>query len=130
MINGGRNEASEQLIQYLKKNYNGETYLVATFRATEAAQFMLKTDKVVMAVGGFSGKDPSLTTEKLEKLVKNGEVKYFLVSGFGGGQSNNEIVEWIQTHCKEVTQAEWNQSTDTQQPFARDGAEKLYKYEG
>lgn len=113
----GRNEANDKLIQYLEKNYNGETYLVATFRATEAAQIMLKTDKAVMAMGGFSGNDPVLTTEKLEKLVKNGEVKYFLVSGFGGGQSNNEIVQWIQTHCKEVAQTEWKQSNDAQPSF-------------
>ncbi|AKS38214.1 glycosyl transferase [Anoxybacillus gonensis] len=125
-----RNEANEKLIQYLEKNYDGETYLVATFRATEAAQIMLKTDKAVMAMGGFSGNDPALTAKKLENLVKNGEVKYFLLSGFGGGQSNNDIVEWIQTHCKEIPQSEWKQSSDTQQSFGRDGAEKLYKYEG
>ncbi|MCL6585492.1 MAG: glycosyltransferase family 39 protein, partial [Anoxybacillus sp.] len=130
MGNAGRNEANEKLIQYLEKNYDGETYLVATFRATEAAQIMLKTDKAVMAMGGFSGNDPALTAKKLENLVKNGEVKYFLLSGFGGGQSNSDIVQWIQTHCKEIPQSEWKQSSDIQPSFGREGAEKLYKYEG
>lgn len=126
----GGMERNETLIQYLQNNYNGETYFVATFRATEAAQIMLKTDRAVMAMGGFLGSDPALTVEKLEKLVKNGEVKYFLISGVDGGQSNNEIVQWIETHCKEVPQTEWtNESSDTQ-PFGRDRAQKLYKYEG
>ena len=74
-----RSEENDKLIEYLEKNYDGETYLVATFRATEAAKIMLKTDKAVMAMGGFSGNDPALTVEKLETLVKNGELKYFLI---------------------------------------------------
>ncbi|MBW7652185.1 glycosyltransferase family 39 protein [Anoxybacillus sp. ST4] len=125
-----RSEENDKLIEYLEKNYDGETYLVATFRATEAAKIMLKTDKAVMAMGGFSGNDPALTVEKLETLVKNGEVKYFLISGFGGGQSNNEIIQWIQTNCKEVPQTKWKQSTDTQPSFGREGEGKLYQYEG
>ncbi|MBB5326065.1 4-amino-4-deoxy-L-arabinose transferase-like glycosyltransferase [Anoxybacillus tepidamans] len=133
MFRMGRGEANESLIQYLEKNYNGETYLVATFRATEAAQIMLKTDKAVMAMGGFLGSDPVLTPEKLEKMVKNGEVKYFLISGFGGGgESNNELVQWIQKYCQQVPKKEWQsgQSVNDQHPFGRDGAEQLYKYEG
>ena len=47
-----------------------------------------------MAMGGFSGSDPILTVEKLEKLVKNGEVKYFMI-GDGRGQDNSEITNWI-----------------------------------
>jgi hypothetical protein len=42
-------------------------------------------------MGGFSGGDPVLTAEKLEKMVKNGDVKYFLISGKGRG--NQEINE-------------------------------------
>lgn len=133
MGRGMEGEAASSLIEYLEKNYSGEKYLAATFRANTAAQIMLKTDKAVMAMGGFLGSDPVLTPEKLEQMVKKGEVKYFLISGFGGGgETNNELVQWIQQNCKEVPQEEWqnSQSSDEQQPFGMDRAEKLYKYEG
>ncbi len=131
---GGRmeREVDSGLVEYLEKNYHGEKYLAATIRATTAAEIMLKTDKAVMAMGGFLGSDPVLTTEKLEEMVKKGEVKYFLVSGFGGREGNGELIQWIQTHCKEVPQEEWQkgQTSTDQQPFGMDRAEKLYKYEG
>ncbi|WP_111645035.1 glycosyltransferase family 39 protein [Paranoxybacillus vitaminiphilus] len=133
MAGGMEREANSSLIEYLEKNYNGEKYLVATFRANTAAQIMLKTDKAVMAMGGFLGSDPVLTPEKLEQIVKKGEVRYFLISGFGGGgESNSELIQWIQKHCKEVPQEEWQkgQTSADRHPFGTDRAEKLYKYEG
>lgn len=125
-------QVDEKLITYLKKNYNGETYLLATESAMEAYPFMLHTDYAVMAMGGFSGSDPILTTAKLEKMVKSGEVKYFLVSDQGRG--NQEISAWIKKNCKEVPSSEWktssNQNQDNQQSFNRGQNTKLYVYKG
>jgi 4-amino-4-deoxy-L-arabinose transferase-like glycosyltransferase len=133
-------EVHADLLAYLEKHYNGEKYLAATIRANTAAELMLKTDKAVMAMGGFLGTDPVLTTEQLAKMVRNGEVKYFLISGFGGGggEGNSKLIQWIQTHCQEVPQAEWQTNAATAERWSEQNGMsspmelgvKLYKYEG
>jgi 4-amino-4-deoxy-L-arabinose transferase-like glycosyltransferase len=136
---GEEREVNSDLLAYLEKHYNGEKYLAATIRANTAAELMLKTDKAVMAMGGFLGTDPVLTTEQLAKMVKNGEVKYFLISGFGGGgEGNSELIQWIERHCQEVPQAEWQPNAATAErrseqdgmPLPMERGVKLYKYEG
>ncbi|MCY9692098.1 mannosyltransferase YkcB-related protein [Paenibacillus alginolyticus] len=83
---GGSSEVNTKLLDYVTKNNTGETYLFAVSRATEASSYIIKTDKAVMAMGGFSGSDPILTVDKLKEMVQNKEIKYFLISsgGFGG----------------------------------------------
>jgi 4-amino-4-deoxy-L-arabinose transferase-like glycosyltransferase len=136
---GEEREVNSGLLAYLEKHYNGEKYLAATMRANTAAELMLKTDKAVMAMGGFLGTDPVLTTEQLAKMARNGEVKYFLISGFGrGGEGNSELIQWIQTHCEEVPQEEWQTNAATMKswneqdgmPSRMERGVKLYKYEG
>lgn len=138
---GGREEreVTSDLLAYLEKHYNGEKYLAATMRANTAAELMLKTDKAVMAMGGFLGTDPVLTTEQLAKMTRNGEVKYFLISGFGrGGEGNSELIQWIETHCQEVPQAEWQTNAETVKSWDEQEDEmppvergiKLYEYKG
>ncbi|ALF11228.1 glycosyltransferase family 39 protein [Parageobacillus thermoglucosidasius] len=138
---GGREErkVTSDLLAYLEKHYNGEKYLAATMRANTAAELMLKTDKAVMAMGGFLGTDPVLTTEQLAKMARNGEVKYFLISGFGrGGEGNSELIQWIETHCQEVPQAEWQTNAETVKSWDEQEDEmppvergiKLYEYKG
>ncbi|AZT91414.1 glycosyltransferase family 39 protein [Caldicellulosiruptor changbaiensis] len=94
--------ASDELTQYLLKNNTGEKFILAVIRATEAAPIIIKTGKAVMAMGGFSGNDPILTVEKLKKMIKNGEVKFFQIGGIGrfrGGlgfnEASNDIYSWI-----------------------------------
>jgi 4-amino-4-deoxy-L-arabinose transferase-like glycosyltransferase len=136
---GEEREVNSGLLAYLEKHYNGEKFLAATMRANTAAELMLKTDKAVMAMGGFLGTDPVLTTEQLAKMARNGEVKYFLISGFGrGGEGNSELIQWIQTHCEEVPQEEWQTNAATMKswneqdgmPSRMERGVKLYKYEG
>jgi hypothetical protein len=79
-----------------------------------------------MAVGGFIGSDPILTTDRLEKMVVNGEVRYFLTMGGPGDLSGNttgngsfpggmpgmmggqsEITSWVKAHGKLIPSSEW-----------------------
>ncbi|ADQ08164.1 glycosyl transferase family 39 [Caldicellulosiruptor hydrothermalis 108] len=98
---GFSQNSSDELINWLLKNNTGEKYILAVTRATEAAPIIIKTGKAVMAMGGFSGNDPILTVEKLKKMVKNGEVKYFQIGGMGGFRggfglsSSSDIYSWI-----------------------------------
>ncbi len=97
-----KNESSSQLVKFLMSKYKGEKYLVAVADAGTAESIILETGKGVMAIGGFSGSDNILTVEKLEQMVKNGEIRYFEIGGRGMGQ-NSEIINWVTKHGKAVT---------------------------
>lgn len=102
-MQGSNNESSQadsQLVQYLLRNQNGATWLVAVASANESAAIQLTSGQPVMAVGGFNGSDTPLTLEQFKQLVKDGKVNYYAISsrgpgggGLGGG--NNEITTWV-----------------------------------
>lgn len=111
----GQNEnsgSSTKLIEFLEKNNTGEKYLVAVPSAGEAEPIILATGKPVMAVGGFSGNDKTLTVAKLQQMVKSGEIKYFMVGGRGGmGGFSDEITQWVEQNGKVVDSSEWSSSS-------------------
>ncbi|HUX87382.1 MAG TPA: glycosyltransferase family 39 protein, partial [Chloroflexota bacterium] len=82
--NGGSTDAS--LISYLEANRGSAKYLVAVPSSMSADSLILSTNQPVMALGGFSGRDPILTTSLLQALIKAGTVRFFLISEgrFGG----------------------------------------------
>ena len=139
---GNRNESSTTdpaLIHYLEADQGHAKFLVATASSTTTDGIILATNKPVMAMGGFSGRDQILTTSQLATLVTNGTVRFFLISmprqstrqqhgsisgslgsrfggfgggfgGFGNGQSN--LTTWVTQHCSTVPANQW-QSTST-----------------
>ncbi|MGN9867141.1 glycosyltransferase family 39 protein [Bacillus swezeyi] len=127
---GSGESVDEELLSYLEKNNTGETYLFAVSSATSAQSYIIKTGKAVMAMGGFSGSDPILTVEKLEKLVKNGEVKYFMI-GDDRGMDNSEITEWIKENGTKISKSKYSSSSsdDDSQPGGPGGNQTLYKVE-
>ncbi len=82
---GGRDEnasTNSVLVRYLEANQGNATYLVATPSSMTADGIILATNKPVMAMGGFSGSDPILTTNQLASLVAKGTVRFFLLGTF------------------------------------------------
>ncbi|MDM5337234.1 glycosyltransferase family 39 protein [Fictibacillus enclensis] len=130
-------QVNKKLISYLKKHYNGEKYLVATESSQSAAPIILNTDYAVMAMGGFSGSDPALTPQSLEKMVKAGEIKYFLISGGSngrmGGKGNQEVNDWIKKNCEKVPSSEWSSNNNKEKStmsFGPSQNQTLYVYKG
>lgn len=131
-------EVNIKLLTYLRKHYQGEKFILAVQRAQSAYSIMLKTNYAVMAMGGFGGSDPALTVSKLEKMVKAGEIKYFLISGGQmGGTSNSSVTNWIKNNCVKVPSSEWSntaaqEGAGSQTGFGwqngRDGQSTLYVY--
>ena len=108
--NGGKSSDSK-LIEFLTKNNTGEKFLIAVPSADEAEPIILATGKPVMAVGGFSGNDRTLTVAKLQQMVKDGEIRYFMVGGKGGMGSSNEVSQWVEKNGKAVNSEEWSSSS-------------------
>jgi len=88
------------LITYLETHQGGAKFLVATASSMDAESIIIGTGKPVMALGGFSGSDQTLTTAQLARLVANGTIHYFLIQGGGpgGGGGNAALMQWITTH--------------------------------
>jgi 4-amino-4-deoxy-L-arabinose transferase-like glycosyltransferase len=83
---GDVNSANTALIAYLEAHRDGAKYLLATFNAQSAAPIILATGQPVMAIGGFTGSDPILTTTQFAALVAKGQVRYVMLQGEGGGR--------------------------------------------
>ncbi len=78
----------------------GTRWAAATMGSLGAATLELRTGTAVMAIGGFTGSDPSPTLEQFQAYVANGEIHYFIAGGMGGGpgRGNSEISQWVQQH--------------------------------
>ncbi|MGG0775342.1 glycosyltransferase family 39 protein [Bacillus rugosus] len=112
--NGGSMFSSEVdtgLLSYLRKHQTGEEYLFATLTTVTAAPYIINENESVMAMGGFNGTDPILTVSELKNLVKEGKVKYFLLSGNNSG--NSELVSWIKKNGKEISSDEYSTSSSS-----------------
>jgi 4-amino-4-deoxy-L-arabinose transferase-like glycosyltransferase len=84
-------------------------WAAATIGSQTAASIELSTGASVMAIGGFSGGDPSPTLAQFEAYVQAGDVHYFISGGgFGGGPgggsgTGSEITSWVESHYTATT---------------------------
>jgi hypothetical protein len=78
----------------------GTRWAAATMGSQGASSMMLSTGTAVMAIGGFTGGDPSPTLEQFQAYVADGEIHYFVAGGMGGGpgRGDSEITQWVQQH--------------------------------
>ncbi|HET7035134.1 MAG TPA: glycosyltransferase family 39 protein [Thermomicrobiaceae bacterium] len=91
---GDSRSADSALVRYLEAQQGSTKFLVAVPNANSAAPLILATGKPVMALGGFSGGDPILTTDDLARLVRNGTVRFFLLQGAFGGFTRPEASDF------------------------------------
>jgi 4-amino-4-deoxy-L-arabinose transferase-like glycosyltransferase len=147
--------ADPTLIRYLEANQDNAKFLVATLNATAADGIILATNKPVMAMGGFMGRDQILTTSQLATLVTNGTVRFFLLNmpgktqqlpaqilsqippqsrnqaqsmfrSFGNGQQST-LTTWVTKHCATVPAKLWQStSTSPRTNAGRSGTNQLY----
>lgn len=127
---GGSGRADPALVRYLESHQGTAKFLVAAPNAGVAEPIILSTNKPVMAMGGFSGSDPILTTNDLQTLIKNGTVRFFLISSprvtqqivnqlpaqfrdlaAGRGNRQNALSTWVSNHCSAVPASDWRSST-------------------
>ena len=73
-----------QLVALLKDTDN--RWAAATNGSMQAAPLQLASGKAVMAIGGFTGSDPSPTLAQFQAYVRAGDVHYYVAGGRGGGR--------------------------------------------
>ncbi len=99
-----------RLVDYLSSNRRGERFLVATLNTNTAAPIILATGEPVMALGGFSGGDPILSSDELSRRVTSQEVRFFLLpqpNGPGGPappapNQQTDLARWVERNCRMV----------------------------
>src|SRR5581483_8867765 len=113
-----------ELVNYLQTNSSGETYLAAAQNANTAAPIILLTGRPVMAIGGFTGSDPILTTQEFADYVAQGKLRFVLLNDDRrGGQ---QIAQWVQTSCNVVDSSLWRGSTNAPMKPGPGGRLTLY----
>ena len=103
---GGGTSANAELIALL--NSTTSRWAAASIGSQSAATYVLATDKAVMAIGGFTGSDPSPTLAEFEAYVAAGDIHYFIAGGgMGGGQggtgAGSAITAWVTAHYTATT---------------------------
>lgn len=97
-------EPDGALVAYLKANRGTAAWLVAVGSAQQASGLILATGEPVIAMGGFTGRDPAMTVARLQGLVASGRLRYVLTGGGGGpGRGDSEVTAWVQRNCAAVT---------------------------
>jgi 4-amino-4-deoxy-L-arabinose transferase-like glycosyltransferase len=81
-------------------------WAAATVGDQSAAGLELASGKAVMAIGGWSGSDPTPTLAQFQQWVKDGDIHYFIAGSQGGGGGGpsagsgtaSEIASWVAAH--------------------------------
>ncbi len=82
-----------KLIDYLLDHSSGERFLVAAPNARLVAPIIVRTGMPAMAIGGFLGSDPIVTTEQLDSLVQAGALRFILLSDGARGVRRDRAAE-------------------------------------
>jgi 4-amino-4-deoxy-L-arabinose transferase-like glycosyltransferase len=96
---GGDNAQVEALLKGVDNRW-----AAAGIGSMSVSDLELKTGASLMAIGGFTGSDPSPTLEQFQQYVADGQVRYFLAysgrGGPGGHRSGtaSEITTWVEQH--------------------------------
>ncbi|MFJ1455188.1 glycosyltransferase family 39 protein [Nocardia sp. N2S4-5] len=95
---------SDAMVTVLEQNGGSYTWALATIGSGTAADYQLAIDLPVMAIGGFSGGDPSPTLQQFRDYVARSEIHYFIPSAIRGGpgsssdSSASQITQWVEDH--------------------------------
>jgi len=92
----------EKVLDYLLKHTEPDSYLVATLSATDAAPYILETQRPVLTFGGFNGGDDVVDVGELAQMVKEGELR-FVLAGQELAHRKPEISGWLNDYCRVVS---------------------------
>jgi 4-amino-4-deoxy-L-arabinose transferase-like glycosyltransferase len=67
------------------RGQQGTTWAITTSSAQQASTLIAEYGIPVLALGGFSGSDPTITASEFGEMVADGEVRYVLTGGGPGG---------------------------------------------
>ncbi len=105
----GSASADSALVAYLVANRGTATWIVAADGSMSAGPIELASGLPVMAMGGFTGSDPTPTLAQLKSAIAAGQLRFVLVGsqggfgGPGGGMTSSERTAWVTSACTIVS---------------------------
>jgi 4-amino-4-deoxy-L-arabinose transferase-like glycosyltransferase len=96
-------------LTWLRLQRNEATWIVAVSSSMQASSAIISGDSV-MAIGGFSGGDPTLTTSTLADLVRSGSLRFVAAGGGfpgGGSRGGTGVTTAVSAVCVNVPPATW-----------------------
>jgi len=120
--------ADPLLLTYLRQHRTRTFFLLGTLTADSAEGIINDTNAPVMAFGGWSGGDPTLTPGALSEMLVEQQIRYFLLPSANLMPSqvavlyprvktfeqhyNTYMTRWIVQHCMPVPPQQWSASSD------------------
>lgn len=106
------------VLEYTESHGGG---MIAVQSQSEAASSIIESGAEVAGIGGFSGKETSVSAAWLEEKIANGEIRWILSDGSGGAggfgglpgdnrQGSTAAVETVTANCTEVPSADYEGS--------------------
>jgi 4-amino-4-deoxy-L-arabinose transferase-like glycosyltransferase len=110
----GALDGDPKLIAFLQQGRGGATYLLAAVNARQAAPIIIATGEPVLALGGFSGRDPILSADDFAQLVADNHLRFALIGDGSravrqvwGENGQKPLTDWIRSNGREVDPALW-----------------------
>ncbi|MCP3805502.1 glycosyltransferase family 39 protein [Allokutzneria sp. A3M-2-11 16] len=99
---GREPETNAKLVELLKATTT--KWAAASGGAQGAGGLQLASGRPVIAIGGFSGRDPAPTLEEFKSFVAQGQIGYYISGGMGMGPGgSSEIATWVQENFAPVS---------------------------
>jgi 4-amino-4-deoxy-L-arabinose transferase-like glycosyltransferase len=129
--------AREKLRAFLQSHRGDARFLVAVASSRLAAPLIVSTGAPVIALGGFSGRDPILTPADLKRLVENRQVRFVLIdvtpqsarprrANQTPTANQTALNDWVRLYGKKVDADLWQldpeESSDVLPPDGQRGA--------
>lgn len=106
---GELTDEQKRILDYAEEHGDGAEITLAIAGSAQAASpYIMRTDEVVIGMGGFSGSDDAPSVDQLRQWVSEGKLKFVLGGGdrMGrggpGGRDDHGRQEWIGQHCSTV----------------------------
>ena len=121
-------DGDPKLIGFLEQSRTAEPFLLAAVNARQAAPIIIATGAPVMALGGFSGRDPILSVDDFSRLVATNQVRFALVGDGSRGirrifgeNGQKALTDWIRENGREVDPVVWRGIAAPEDPGPADG---------
>ncbi|OLR94032.1 glycosyltransferase family 39 protein [Actinokineospora bangkokensis] len=100
---GGGLQVDPELVAALRATTG--TWAAASTGSMGAGSLQLASGRPVIAIGGFNGGDPAPTLAQFQRYVAEGQVRYYVPGGRGGGPGGGggDVGTWVEANFEQVT---------------------------
>ena len=114
--------ARQKLTSYLIAHREAARFLVAVPNANVAAPLIISTGLPVMAIGGYLGDDPILTSADIERLAADRQLRFVMLGGFTLAPAKqaaalDPIARWVRANGRPVDPKLWRLYASSSAPY-------------